>query len=92
MDKISMNKFRDNLQSIVEQVVRRHEPIKVTRRAGESFVVISAYDWEREQETLHVLQNKNLMQQIASSLETHTGGQGYKPTEEQMDKITSILK
>ena len=78
MKTISVNKFRDNLQSVVEQVVSRHEPIKVTRRAGESFVVISADDWEREQETLHVLKNKNLMQQIANSLETHTGGQGYK--------------
>ncbi len=40
----------------------------------DGFVVISADDWEREQETLHVLQSKNLMQQIADSLETHTRG------------------
>jgi antitoxin YefM len=90
VDTISVNKFRDNLKSVVEQIVSRHEPLKVTRRAGDAFVVISADDWEREQETLHVLQNKNLMQQIANSLETHTGGQGYKPTEEQMNEITGI--
>ena len=51
---------------------------------------MSAEDWEREQETLHVLQSKNLMQQIAESLETHTHGQGYKPTDEQMNEITGI--
>ena len=90
MDTISVNKFRDNLKNLVEQVVNRHEPLKVTRRAGEAFVVISADDWEREQETLYVLQNKNLMQQIASSLETHTNGKGYIPTDEQINEITSI--
>ena len=74
MDTISVNKFRDNLKSLVEQVVSRHEPLKVTRRAGEAFIVLSADDWEREQETLYVLQNRDLMQQIAASLETHSRG------------------
>ncbi|WP_273209518.1 type II toxin-antitoxin system Phd/YefM family antitoxin [Marinobacter subterrani] len=90
MDTISVNKFRDNLKSVVEQIVNQHEPVKVTRRAGEAFVVMSADDWEREQETLHVLQSKSLMQQIAASLETHGRGEGYKPTDEQMDEITGI--
>lgn len=90
MDTMSVNKFRENLKSVVEQVVSRHEPLKVTRRAGQAFVVVSADDWEREQETLHVLQNKDLMQQIADSLETHPHGKGYKPTDEQMDEITGV--
>ena len=90
MDTISVNKFRENLKSVVEQVVSQHEPLKVTRRAGEAFVVLSADDWEREQETLFVLQNRDLMQQIAASLETHNRNQGYKPTKEQMDEITGI--
>ncbi len=90
MDTISVNKFRDNLKSIVEEVVSRHEPLKVTRRAGEAFVVLSADDWEREQETLHVLQNRDLMQQIAKSLETHSRGEGHKLTKEQMNEITGI--
>jgi len=90
MDTVSVNKFRDNLKSLVEQVVNRHEPLKVTRRAGEAFVVVSADDWEREQETLHVLQSKNLMQQITDSLATHSRGQGYQPTDEQMNEITGI--
>lgn len=90
MDTISVNKFRDNLKSVVEQVVSRHEPLKVTRRAGDDFVVMSADDWEQEQETLHVLQSQSLMQQIANSLETHNRGQGYMPTEEQMNEIIGI--
>jgi antitoxin YefM len=90
MDSVSVNKFRDNLKSLVEQVVTKHIPLKVTRRGGEDFVVISADDWEREQETLFVLQNSDLMRQIADSLKTHNKGMGYKPSNEEMDEITGI--
>ncbi len=90
MDSVSVNKFRDNLKQLVEQVVNRHLPLKVTRRAGDDFVVLSAEDWEREQETLFVLQNNELMRQIAASLQTHKKRTGYQPTAEEMDEITGI--
>lgn len=90
MDTISVNKFRDQLKSLVEQVISKHEPLKVTRRAGEAFVVVSADDWERDQETLHVLQSRDLMRQIAESLETHKKNQGYQPTAEQLNEIIGL--
>ncbi len=90
MDTVSVNKFRENLKSFVEQVVNKHIPIKVTRRAGQDFVVISADDWEREQETLYVLQNNDLMKQIAASIGSHIEETGYKPTAEEVDEITGV--
>ena len=90
MDTVSVNKFRDKLKTYVENVVANHEPIKVTRRAGEAFVVMSAEDWEREQETLYVLQSTSLMKQIAESTATHIAGKGYTPTNEELDEITGI--
>lgn len=90
MDTVSVNKFRDNLKKLVEQSLRDHEPLRVTRRSGDDFVVVSAEDWEREQETLHVLQNSKLMQQIAESTKTHAERNGYTPTKEQMDEITGV--
>ncbi|MEN8177976.1 MAG: type II toxin-antitoxin system Phd/YefM family antitoxin [Pseudomonadota bacterium] len=90
MDIVSVNKFRDNLKSFVEQVVNQHLPIKVTRRNGEDFVVVSADDWEREQETLYVLQNKELLRQIAASMGSHSNGKGYNPTAEELDEIVGI--
>ena len=90
MDSVSVNKFRENLKSFVEQIVTEHTPLKVTRRSGDDFVVVSADDWEREQETLFVLQNNSLMQQIATSLKTHKQGSGYTPTQDEMDEITGI--
>jgi antitoxin YefM len=71
VDSISVNQFRDNLKSLVDKVVSEHEPLKVTRRGGDDFVVVSAEDWEREQETLYILQNSSLMRQIAESMATY---------------------
>ena len=90
MNSISVNQFRDNLKTYVEQTVSNHEPLKVTRRAGDDFVVISADDWEKEQETLHVLQNNSLMEQIAASASTHARRDGYKPIKEELDEITGL--
>jgi len=90
MDSVSVNKFRDNLKAFVDRVIGDHEPIKVTRRAGEDFVVMSAEDWEREQETLYVLQNSDLMLQIAKSATTHALGTGFKPDKEQVDEIIGL--
>ena len=90
MDTVSVNQFRYKLKTFVEQVVTNHTPLKVTRRAGEAFVVMSADDWEREQETLYILQNNNLMKQIADSMATHNKNTGYSPTSEQMNEITGI--
>jgi len=90
MDSVSVNKFRDNLKSFVEQVVTEHVPLKVTRRNGDDFVVLSADDWEREQETLYILQNIDLMKQIAASATTHAKNKGYKPIAGELDEITGI--
>ena len=84
MDSISVNQFREKLKHCVEKVIQEHQPLKVTRRNGEDFVVISAEDWKRERETLYVLQNQSLMQQIAESQSTHKSSQGYKPSQEEL--------
>ena len=90
MNNTTVNKFRENLKSYVDQVVENHETLRVTRRNGDDFMVISADDWEREQETLYVLQNNSLMQQIADSFVTHGKGEGYKVNEDQLNEIIDL--
>lgn len=49
-------------------------PDKSWRRkagSGDALAVLSADDWERERETLYVLQNDSLMKQIADPMVTH---------------------
>mgnify|MGYP003573286989 FL=1 len=90
MDTVSVNKFRDGLREHIEKVISEHEPLKVTRRNGADFVVVGAEDWEREQETLYVLGNRSLMEQIARSAKTHAVSAGYRPTPEQLDEIDRL--
>ena len=71
MNITSFQKFREHFKSYIDKVVNDHIPLKVTSCNGDDFIVVSAKDWEQEQETLYVLQNKSLMQQIADSQITH---------------------
>ena len=90
MNSVTVNQFQENLKQFLEQVINQHIPLKVTLSNGEDFVIVSAEDWEREQETLYVLQNSSLMQQIADSMKTHTQGSGYSPTDEELNEIAGI--
>ncbi|MBU0561277.1 MAG: type II toxin-antitoxin system Phd/YefM family antitoxin [Bacteroidetes bacterium] len=90
MIQLSVNKFRSNLKSFVDQAINDHVPLRVKRRAGRDFIVMSAEDWESERETLYILQNSSLMMQINESIKTHKSNSGYKPTKEELDEINSI--
>ncbi len=90
MRELSVNKFRGNIKKTVDQIISDHEPLRITRRGGRDFIVISAEDWEREQESLYVLQNTSLMKQISESFESHMKGKGYTPSEEELDEINRI--
>ncbi|GAB3673933.1 type II toxin-antitoxin system Phd/YefM family antitoxin [Salinisphaera aquimarina] len=90
MGSISANRFRDNLKALVERVTTEHSPLKVTRRGGDSFVMISAEDWEREQESLYVLQNNDLMCHIAKSLKMHDKITAHTSAADQMNEITDL--
>jgi antitoxin YefM len=90
MKTVSVNQFRSNMKNFVEQAASEHVPLKVTRRSGGAFVVMSAEDWERDQETLYVLQNSSLMKQISESAHTHAERSGYTPTDGEMNEILGV--
>jgi antitoxin YefM len=87
MKEMTVSEFQSHLQTAVERVIEEHTPLRVAGQGGEDFVVVSAQDWEREQETLYVLQNRSLMEQIERSLKTHREGSGYAPTPEELDAL-----
>lgn len=88
MEAVSVNQFRAKLKEFVDRVIDTHDVLKITRRKGQDFVVISADDWERHQETLYILQNKHLMKQINEAREND--GKGYQPSEKELDEIINI--
>jgi antitoxin YefM len=69
--EITVREFQRNLKAVVDSAIENHTPLRVTRRLGQDFMVIGAQDWESEQETLYILQNKSLMEQIDRSLRSH---------------------
>ncbi|TVQ99789.1 MAG: type II toxin-antitoxin system prevent-host-death family antitoxin [Desulfovibrionales bacterium] len=90
METVSVNQFRANMKEYVEQAASEHEPLKVTRRKGGDFIVMSAEDWERDQETLYVLQNSSLMKQISEAVRSHADRSGYTPTGGEIDEILGV--
>ncbi len=48
MIQLSVNKFRSNLKSFVDQSINDHIPLRVRRRAGRDFIVLSTEDWESQ--------------------------------------------
>ncbi len=90
MIQLSVNKFRSNLKTYVDRSINDHIPLRIHRRAGRDFIVLSAEDWEREQETLYILQNSSLLSQINESLKTHNSNSGYQPTEEELNEINNF--
>lgn len=90
MRSMSVHQFRSDLKEAVDEVLSNHEPLRVTRRNGEDFVVLGADDWARERETLFVLQNSSLMEQIGRSLVTHRLGTGYSPQPEEFDALDRV--
>jgi len=81
---LSVNQFRANLKQYVDQAVDNHEPLQVSRKNGEAFVVMSLEDYEREQETLYVLGNSSLMEQIQESVQTYGEDKGYTPSADEL--------
>ena len=90
MIELSVNKFRANLKDFVDKAIDEHQAIRVNRRSGKDFIIISAEDWEREQETLYILRNRSLMSQLAESSISYQENRGYQPSQEQLDEINRI--
>ncbi|WP_424094752.1 type II toxin-antitoxin system Phd/YefM family antitoxin [Moorena producens] len=90
MNSIPINQFNTNIKDFIKQVINQHTPLKITDPNEGDFIIVSAEDWEQQQETLLVLQNSNLMEQINHSIATHTQNQGYSPNQEELDEILSI--
>ena len=64
MDEVSANEFRANLKNNVDRVVEDHTVLRVRRRRGGDFVVLSAEDWRAIEETLFLNRVPDLVESI----------------------------
>ena len=71
MKTISEEEFQNHLDNHVDVALKSQQPLKITLDSGHNVIVLSRKEWEREQETLYVMQNKSLMEQIRQSITTY---------------------
>lgn len=64
MDEVSANEFRARLKSQVDGVIENHTVLRVRRRRGGDFVVLSAEDWSAIEETLHLNRMPGLVESV----------------------------
>jgi len=57
----------------------------LSKKVGENFVVLPLDEYQREQETLYVLNNNSLMGQLEKSFLTYQKKEGYKPTLDELN-------
>ncbi|MDD9883966.1 MAG: type II toxin-antitoxin system Phd/YefM family antitoxin [Gammaproteobacteria bacterium] len=89
METVSINQFKQNLKRFVGRVVAEHAPLKV-RDGDEEIVVVSADDWESEQETKRLMQDPEFLRKLDAAAETHAKGAGYRPSKKEMKEILGV--
>jgi antitoxin YefM len=57
MQAISYSEARENLKSVIDQVVASRAPIAITRQRGEGAVLVSASEWASIEETFYLLRS-----------------------------------
>lgn len=64
MVETTANHFRENLKSEVDRVIENHDVLRVTRRKGGDFVVLSADDWDAIAETIYLNQIPGMAESV----------------------------
>lgn len=55
MEAVSCSEARENLKSMIDEVVADRAPLAITRQRGEGAVLVSASEWASIEETLYLL-------------------------------------
>ncbi|MCP4006443.1 MAG: type II toxin-antitoxin system Phd/YefM family antitoxin, partial [bacterium] len=69
MSTINATHARANLYTLLEQVAESHEPVQITSKRGNAFLV-SEEDWRSVQETLYLLSVPGMRESIIDGMET----------------------
>ncbi|HEY1707427.1 MAG TPA: type II toxin-antitoxin system prevent-host-death family antitoxin [Rhizomicrobium sp.] len=76
MDVINFSDTRAKLKSVMDKVVRDRTPVVVSRKNGESVVMISLADWNALEETTFLLSHKVNATRLADAIKELDSGKG----------------
>ena len=64
MKTTTANEFRKKLKYYVDMTIENNKALKINRRNGQNFVVLSESDWKAIEETLYLNQFAGLVESI----------------------------
>jgi antitoxin YefM len=76
MDVLTYSDTRARLKAVMDQVVEDRSPVVVTRKRGESVVMVSLADWNAMEETLHLLSSPTNARRLAEAIDELEAGGG----------------
>lgn len=78
MKAITYTSARNNLASTLKQVCDEHDPIIVTRKNGESVIILSLEDYDSITETAYLLRSPKNAERLLKSIEQLESGKGIE--------------
>ncbi|WP_099024057.1 type II toxin-antitoxin system Phd/YefM family antitoxin [Mycolicibacterium palauense] len=74
---LPLAEVRATLSKLVEEAVRTHQRIEVTRQGRRAAVILSADDYDSIMETLAILSDRQLMREVAQAEAEAEAGDVY---------------
>lgn len=78
MDVMTYSDARAQLKGVMDRAINDKQEIVVTRKNGESVVVVSLETWNAVNETLHLLSTPNNASRLRASIAQLDAGAGKK--------------
>ena len=78
MHAISYSEARENLKSVIDEVVASRAPIAITRQRGESAVLVSQSEWASIEETMYLLRSPANAARLLEAIKGLDAGEGVE--------------
>jgi antitoxin YefM len=87
MSTLPLAEVRANLSKLVDEAVRTHERIEVTKQGRRAAVILSADDFDSIMETLAILSDQELMRDVRAAEAEAEDGEIYT-----LDEVTEEMR
>jgi prevent-host-death family protein len=87
MTTLPLAEVRANLSKLVDEAMRTHQRIDVTRKGRRAAVILSADDYDSIMETLAILSDQELMSEVREAEAQAAGGDVYT-----LDEVTEEMR
>jgi prevent-host-death family protein len=77
MSTLPLAEVRANLSKLVDEAVRTHERIEVTKQGRRAAVILSVHDFDSIIETLAILSDQELMREVRAAEAEAEAGEIY---------------